>query len=64
MFSVLKKRPLGLEKINGKAYIIHHVVRGHVLDIWPMTHGEALAFRKTMMIPQAWILVEVANNET
>lgn len=62
MISVLKKRPLDLEKINGKAYIIHHV-RGHVLDTWPMTHGEALAFRKTMMIPQAWVLVEVANNE-
>ena len=63
MFSVLKKRPLGQAPIQGKAYIIHHVVRGHVLDIWPMGHGEALAFRKAMMIPQAWILVEVANNE-
>ena len=62
MFSVLKKRPLGQAPIQGKAYIIQHV-RGHVLDIWPMSHGEALAFRKTMMIPQAWILVEVANNE-
>ena len=63
MFSVLKKRPMSLAKISGKAYIVHHVARGHVLDIWPMSHGEALAFRKTMMIPQAWILVEVANNE-